>query len=231
MQEPYRKWKRRIGEMLPTLTEAETVSVIGPIASGKTHLLKKWITGIEKRFVIFDPTAEYDDIPGEHFWATPKAYAQYMQKHPHDFRAIYHPSDTETAFTTVVSALWQMHGAESKWLFIEEIHELMSPFYRHEKMRILMKYARKRLIGMIGATQAIADLHKDYTRASRMVILFWTQEVRDLEAIGERWGNEAREMVVNLKPLLYDDVSGKVNQIPEAVVIRRGEAPRIELMQ
>lgn len=216
--------------MIPDLVEAETVSVIGPIASGKTFLMKHWISKIDKRFVVFDPTAEYDDVPGVHFWARPKEYARYMQEHPHDFRAIYHPQDTDVAFNTVVSGIWQMHGAESKWLFIEEIHELMSPVYRHEKMRILMKYARKRLIGMIGATQTIADLHKDYTRASRMVILFYTQEARDMDAIRERWGAETQRMVEELRPLIYDDASGRIAQIPQAVVIRRGEAPRVEDM-
>lgn len=227
MFEHFLRWRFRV---IPELTEAEMVAVIGPIASGKSHLMKHWISKIQNRFVIFDPTAEYDDVEGVHFWATPKAYAEYMKKHPYDFRAIYHPSDTDMAFTTVVSGIWQMEGSMSKWLFVEEIHELMSPVYRHEKMRILMKYTRKRLIGMIGATQAIADLHKDYTRAARMVVLFWTQEARDIDAISERWGDETATMVTNLKPLIYDDSTQTVKQIPEAVIIRRGEPSRVELM-
>ena len=217
--------------MIPDLIDAETVSVIGQVASGKSFLMKQWLARIEKRFVVFDPTAEYDDIEGQHFWATPKAYARYMKEHPHDFRAIYHPADVETGFTTVASGIWQMDGGESKWLFIEEIHELISPWAKHEKMRILMKYARKRMIGMIGATQRLSDLHKDYTSASRTVVLFKTQEVNDLKAIAERWGNEARTQVENLQPLVYDDVSGTTKQVPEALVIRRGEQPRVEIIE
>lgn len=217
--------------MIPDLIDAETVSVIGPVASGKSWLMKQWLAKIEKRFVVFDPTGEYDDIPGEHFWGTPKAYAIYMKQNPHDFRAIYHPQDTEEGFTTVASGIWQMSGSESKWLFIEEIHELISPWAKHEKMRILMKYARKRLIGMIGSTQRIADLHKDYTSASRTTVIFHTMETRDLQAIGGRWGNEARSAVENLRPLLYDDQSQLTSQTPEALVIRRGESPKVEVME
>lgn len=217
--------------MIPELIDGETVCVVGPIASGKTWLMKQWIAKIQSRFVIFDPTAEYDDIEGEHFWARPKEYAQYMKEHPGDFKAIYHPSDVDTGFTTVASGIWQMSAAESKWLAIEEIHELISPWDKHEKMRILMKYARKRLIGMIGATQAIADLHKDFTRAARTVVLFNTHEPRDLETIGDRWGDEARTTVENLQPLLYDDATRVTRQIPHALVIRRGEAPKVEIME
>lgn len=217
--------------MIPELIDAETVSVIGPVASGKTFLMKRWIERIEKRFVVFDPTAEYDDIPGTHFWATPKAYAIYMRDHPHDFRAIYHPEDVETGFSTVASGIWQMDGNESKWLFIEEIHELISPWSKHQKMKMFMKYARKRLIGMIGATQRLADLHKDYTSASRTIVIFHTTEPRDLAAVQERWGDEARSQVENLRPLLHDDVSHVTKQIPEALVIRRGESPRVETME
>jgi DNA helicase HerA-like ATPase len=211
--------------VIPELTDGETVSVIGPVSSGKTFLVKKWLEKIAKRFVVFDPTAEYDDIPGVHFWATPKSYAMYLRDNPHEFRAIYHPQDVETGFTTVASGIWQMDASESKWLFIEEIHELISPWSKHEKMRILMKYARKRLIGMVGVTQAIADLHKDFTRASRMVILFNTHESRDLDAIEERWGKEARSTVENLRALIYRDETQTTEQIPEALVIKRGDNP------
>lgn len=217
--------------MIPQLIDGETVSVIGPVASGKTWLMKQWLTQIQKRFVVFDPTAEYDDQPGEHFWATPKAYAQYMKDHPNDFTAFYHPQDTEVGFTTVVSGIWQMDGGMPKWLLIEEIHELISPWSKHEKMRILMKYARKRMIGMIGSSQRIADLHKDYTSAARTNVIFHTTESRDLQAIAERWGDEARSQVEMLKPLRYDDATQTTSQIPEALIIQRGEIPRVEKME
>lgn len=217
--------------MIPTLIDGETVSVIGPVSSGKSWLMKQWINRLQNPFVVFDPTAEYYDIQGEHFWAKPKAYAQYMKEHPNDFKAIYHPADIDSSFHTVVSGIWQMEGWMPKWLFIEEIHELISPWTKHEKMRILMKYTRKRLIGMVGSTQRLADLHKDYTSAARLNVIFYTQEANDLDAIESRWGSEALSMVQNLKPLIYDDATQTTRQVPEAVIITRGQPPRVELME
>jgi len=217
--------------MIPNLIDGETVSVIGPVASGKTWLMKAWLKQMQDRFVIFDPTAEYDDVQGEHFWASPKAYAQYMRDNPHNFRAIYHPANIDTGFETVASGIWQMDGGMSKWLFIEEIHELISPWQKHEKMRILMKYARKRMIGLIGSTQRIADLHKDFTSAARLNVIFYTTEANDLKAIGDRWGNETRSQVESLQPLMYDDASQTTKQIPQALVIERGKPPRVEVME
>jgi DNA helicase HerA-like ATPase len=216
--------------MIPELLESEMASVIGPVASGKTWLIKRWLTILKTPFAVFDPTGEYDDIPAEHFWAKPKAFAEYLSNNPKNFRAIYHPGENlEMGFTTVASAMWQL--SNPRHLFVEEIHELISPWHKHDKMSIIMKYSRKRLLGVVGSTQRIADLHKDFTSGSRTVILFHTTEARDLEAIAERWGFETRSMVENLHPLIFDDVSGTTSQIPEAVVIRRGKPIVVERME
>jgi hypothetical protein len=213
--------------MFPKLIEGETVSLIGPVASGKTFLMKQWLKDWP-RVAVFDPTAEYDDIPGEHFWASPKAFAQRLKDNPNQFTLFYHPQETEVGFTTFASAMWQL--LQPRWMFIEEIHELISPWSKHEKMRIIMKYARKRFLGVVGSTQRLADLHKDFTSASRTCILFHTSESNDLKAIDERWGGDAREMVEQLRPLQYDDISESTKQIPQALIIQRGEQPRIEEM-
>ena len=214
--------------MLPQLIDGEMVTIVGPVASGKTWLMKKWLESLP-RVSVFDPTAEYDDVPGEHFWASPKAFAEYLRANPNKFTAFYHPQETEVGFTTFASAMWQL--LSPRWMFVEEIHELMNPWTKHEKMRIIMKYARKRFLGCVGSTQRLADLHKDFTSGSRLSVVFHTTESNDLKAIDERWGADARAMVEGLRPLKYNDVSQTVSQIPQALVIRRGEAPSVEEMQ
>jgi len=213
--------------MFPNLIDGETISVIGPVASGKTFLLKQWLDGLP-RVAVFDPTAEYDDIPGEHFWASPKKFVEYLRDHPTAFRAFYHPKDTEEGFTHFTSGMWQL--LEPRWMFIEEIHELINPWSKHDSMKLVMKYARKRYLGVVGSSQRLADLHKDFTSASRMTVLFYTTEARDLQAIEERWGPEARDHVTKLRPLVYDDASGVTKQIPQALVIRRAGEMSVEEM-
>jgi len=209
--------------MIPELKDAELAAVIGPVASGKTFLLKKWLSGLP-RVAVFDPTGEYDDIPAEHFWGTPKAFVEYLEKNPNRFMAVYHPGENlEEGFEWVASAMWQL--SEPRFLFIEEIHELISPWNRHPKMKLIMKYCRKRLLGVVGSTQRLADLHKDFTSASRLSVIFHTNEPRDLDSIRERWGAEAEQTVNELRPLVYDDVNGTTSQTPEALVFVRGSAP------
>jgi DNA helicase HerA-like ATPase len=212
--------------LIPELRDAELATVIGPVASGKTFLLKRWLEGLE-RVTVFDPTGEYDDVPNaEHFWATPRAFVEYLEKNPNKFRAIYHPGENlEEGFEWVASAMWQL--SEPRFLFIEEIHELISPWNRHPKMKLIMKYARKRLLGVVGSTQRLADLHKDFTSASRLSVIFHTTEPNDLNAVRERWGDEGEDAVRNLRPLIYDDVSQATKQTPEALVIVRGSAPTV----
>lgn len=210
--------------MIPELKDAELAAVIGPVASGKTYLLKRWLQGLP-RVAVFDPTGEYDDVPAEHFWAVPRAFVTYLEKNPNQFRAIYHPGENlEEGFEWVASAMWQL--SEPRFLFIEEVHELISPWNRHPKMKLIMKYSRKRLLGVVGSSQRLADLHKDFTSASRLSVIFHTIEPRDLDAIRERWGAEAEQTVSEMRPLAYDDVTQTTSTTPEALVIVRGQPPQ-----
>jgi hypothetical protein len=90
-----------------------------------------------------------------------------------------------------------------------------------------MRYARHNHLAIIGASQRIADVHKLFTSGARKVVIFYTQEARDLIAVRDRWGSECEEMVANLRPLLYNDQSKITRQIPQAVVIEKGSQPKI----
>jgi len=212
--------------MIPDLIDGELTFLCGPVASGKTYLAKKWYEQ-QERVVIFDTSAEYDDLPGEHFWQTPRRFAERMErseKETSGYKCIYHPGgDSDTAFEWVIKAMWQ--PLDPRVLIVEEVHEFMNPSYEHEHMRIVSKYARKRNLGFVGISQRIADTHRNFTSACRKTILFYTQEARDLDAIVERWGTEAGHQVSALRPLIYRDGAGTVEQTPQALLIERGQAP------
>lgn len=216
--------------MIPELIDGELTFLCGPVASGKTYLAQKWYETLP-RVVVFDTSAEYDELPGEHFWQSPKKFAQRVEQADKDkdgegYHLIYHPgNDPEMAFEWVIRAMWQ--PLEPRVLIVEEVHEFMNPSYEHDHMRIVSKYARKRNLGFVGISQRIADTHRNFTSACRKTILFYTQEARDLDAISERWGGEAANQVSNLRPLIHRDGVGTTEQTPEALLIERGQAPLV----
>lgn len=219
--------------MIPDLQDATLVSVFGPVASGKTYLLKQWARQME-RVVVFDPTMEWADMPGFEafpFWIPekgPKAFAARMaeaEEKNEPYRFVVLPSQVEEAFTWAVNSVWQM--SEPRWLVIEEVHLLMSPMYVHESMDRINRFARKRLLGVIGSSQRIADVHKDFTSASRMSVLFHTTEPRDLDAIADRYGDDARTSVSEMRSLHYEDSSATVTQTPQALVYKRGAGTEV----
>ena len=212
--------------MIPDLIDGELTFVCGPVASGKSYLARKWYERLD-RVCVFDTSAELDELPGEHFFQTPRKFAERVEQsidQQAGYHLVYHPGvDVNVGFEWVVRAMWQ--PLEPRILIVEEVHEFMNPTYEHEHMRIVSKYARKRNLGFVGISQRIADTHRNFTSACRRTILFFTQEARDLDAISERWGSEASDAVSALRPLVYRDASASVEQTPQALMIERGQPP------
>jgi hypothetical protein len=215
--------------MIPEITDGQLTSVIGPVASGKTWLLERWAERLP-RFAVFDPTGEYQNVPeAQHFWAQPKAFADYVADNRLKFRAIYHPGENlEEGFQWVVSTLWQL--TEPRFLFIEEMHHVMSPWDVHDSMKLIMKYARKRLLGVVGATQRLSNMHKEFISASRLVVVFNPgNDAAGFQAAREFWGKDTEEMLRGVRPLDYDDKTGVVKAKPQALIIEgRNNPPRVE---
>jgi hypothetical protein len=212
--------------VIPDLIPGQLVFVAGPVASGKTYLLQKWAER-EPHIVLFDTAGDHVDNPAfEHIWGSPKELAdrlsQENRENGNGYKIAYHPTgDIQSGFDWCVTTIWQRD--EPRWLILEEIHEFMSPWQQHPKMKMLNKYARKRAsLGVIGSTQRLADVHKDFTSAARMSVLFFTQEAGDMNAIRDRWGQEAEQSVKNLRPLVYRDADQVVEQTPQAILIKRG---------
>jgi hypothetical protein len=206
------------------LPDCKMTFVCGPVASGKTHLIKTWLA-TDNRHVIFDGTGEFLDDPGrEQVWANPKALYERLKKNPYYYRVVYQPGvDREEDFSWVLKAMWWIDFP--KLLVCDEFHEICPVEYKSQDVEMMLRFARHDKLGFVGASQRIADVNKLYTSACRMVILFQTHEARDLDAIDSRWG--CARMVEELRPLLHDDVSGVTKQIPQCVVIEKGKKPYV----
>jgi hypothetical protein len=207
-----------------TLPNCKMTFVCGPVASGKTHLIKRWLER-DNRHVVFDGTGEFlEDRARDEIWGNPAALYDRIRANPYYFRMVYQPGRDRTAdFKYVLHALWWI---DTPKLFVcDEFHEICPVSSKNDEVDMMLRYARHDKLGFVGASQRIADVHKLYTSGCRMVVLFNTHEARDLDAIEDRW--RCAYDVERLRPLLHDDDSGVTRQIPQAVVIEKGKAPYI----
>ena len=213
--------------MIP-LGECEITAVFGPMASGKTHLIQtEWLPA-QNRYVRFDATGESMDDPSvEHIWKSPRQLYERLEKNPYHFRIAYHPGvDIQEDFYFCVKCLWRRVDI-SKLIVCDEFHEVCNVSDTPAFVQTMMRYARHAKLSVIGASQRIADVHKLFTSGARKTIIFHSREARDLVAVRDRWGSEAAEMVANLRPLLYDDLSKNVRQVPQCLVIEKGSSPKV----
>jgi hypothetical protein len=208
------------------LPSCKITGVFGPVSSGKTYLIEKWAEE-QNRIVVFDATGEFIDKPRyTQIVANPRKLWQLLKNQPYFFRVCYAPGrELETDFAWVLSALW--HTQSDKLLIVDEFHEICPVSYKSDDVNTMLRFARHDKLGFIGVSQRIADVHKLFTSSCRTVVLFWTQEARDLEAISDRWGRVVSEQVASLRPLIHDDVTGITTQIPQCVVIQKGREARI----
>lgn len=198
----------------------EITSAFGPPASGKTHLINQWVK-TQNRYVRFDVTGEaLDDPTVEHIWYNPKALWERLQRNPFYFRIAYHPGpELDLDFEYALRILWRVKTF--KLIVCDEMHEICSVHDTPKYMQTAIRYARHNHLAIIGASQRIADVSKLFTTACRTVVLFWTQEARDYDAIQDRWGTLIADTVINLRPLVYDDVKKVTKQIPQCVIIKK----------
>lgn len=200
------------------------VFVCGPVRSGKTYLINEWCKR-ENRLVRFDATGETtEDETMQHIWNSPRQLNDAIKVNPYAYRIAYHPgTDILVDFEWASKILWRTDA--SKVLVCDEFHEIAPVNDTPRWIQTILRYARHDRMGLIAASQRIADVHKLFTQSANMVILFHTTEARDLDAIESRW--RCADLVENLRPLLYEDLTGKTKQIPQCVVIQKGTKPKI----
>lgn len=204
--------------------KAEITGIFGPVASGKTHLIRSDIQR-QNRYIVFDHAGEFSDGEKvECFFANPKGALERLRQNPYFFRLSYTPGlDIQTDFKWILSSLW--HLPVSKVLVCDEVHAIAPVSGLEKHVEMLLRFARHAHLGFVGASQRIADVSKLFTSCCRAVVLFKTDEARDLQAIEDRW--RCADMVEQLRPLKYDDNAQVTIQTPQAVLCRRGSKPEV----
>jgi hypothetical protein len=199
------------------LNAIKTVFICGPVASGKTHLIAQVLSN-KDRVLIVDTTFEIEDEDSYyHIWRNPQELVRVV-KEDHHKRIVYHPGkNLHQSFRWCSEVYWQLDAP--RWIVLDECHE----YAEHENFDSLMRYSRKRQLGVICASQRIPDVPKSVTANSRMIVIFNSIESRDYIAVKDRFGTEVADQMRNLKPLLYNDETRTVEQTPEVIVYQRGK--------
>ncbi len=193
----------------------------GPVRSGKTFAIDELCIA-ENRIVRFDVTGELVGKPGwTHVYANPRLVFQMMLQNPYFFKIAYHPAtDLRTEFEWVSKAMWRINS--EKVLVCDEFHEVCGVSDTGQWVRTILRYARHAHIELITASQRIADVNRLLTSGADTVVLFKTNEARDLDAIRDRWPT-AYEPMKTLRPLIYNDITKKTSQVPQAIVVSRSQ--------
>ena len=213
---------------IPVIQQATIAAIIAPVRSGKTHLLTD-IIQCEERALIIDKAVEFAGPGYEHFYGASSLplLIERLERNPYYFRIVYHVGRNEQQeFSILVNAFWHIQYQNFKkrlpsWLIVDECVDLCRSGAPNRELDFALRYGRKILLGCICGTQRIAEIDKILTTNADTVILFYTSEVLDLDAIEKRYGLEVREQVEKLKPLKYDDVSKVVHQTPQCLVYHR----------
>lgn len=207
--------------MIP-FPEGQTIGLFGPVASGKTHLIRQWLT-TQNRFVAFDYSGEFlDDY--EVITMSPGSLLRRLRANKYFFRVAYVPGpDPETDFEWVLWSLW--HQPVTKVLCCDEIHRICPNIVNgiEGPMETLLRFARHASVTMIGASQRVQDVNTLFRSACRTVIIFFTEEINALKACDDSWG--CGNLVRSLRPLIYDDNAKVTRQVPQAVICRKGQSP------
>jgi GTPase SAR1 family protein len=198
------------------LDAIKTVFVCGPVSSGKTHLICSLLED-KPDVLIVDTTFEFEDDDYQHIWRNPQELITVLES-PGHHRIVYHPGkNLHNSFKYCSEAYWLLD--HPRWLVLDECHE----YADHENFDSLMRYSRKRKLGVICASQRIADVPKSLTANARIIVIFYSAEARDYIAVKDRWGIEIADHMRSLRPLIYNDETEQVEQTPEALVYRKGK--------
>lgn len=213
---------------LPILPECYTVFVSGPVSSGKTWLMRQWALQKE-RVLVQDVTFDFSSNEYTHIWSNPEALCDRIIENPYYYRIAYHVNaeTIQDDFRWLFNAAWTSRPVLSRWLFIDEVKHVCQNQFVHPCMKIILQYSRHILLGVVAASQRIAEVDKSLTDAARMTVLFHTDEATSLDAIYNRWGKEVSDAVSNLRPCIYDDVNKIVHQEPECVVVLKGRGFKV----
>lgn len=124
------------------------------------------------------------------------------------FRAIYQvqnsdlmPKGKELIYLTATPVVEECYFVGNCTLFLDEAHELCSQYSIDWRLRKVVRLARHQQLNIVWISQSMNEIHREIRRNTDEYHFYKIHEPRDLEAIGERCGEECAVKVSQLQRL------------------------------
>lgn len=152
--------------------------VVGKKGSGKSHYVKTLLSNEKpKRVIIFDALWEYDIDGHTLVFSWQEAVELLRENIDGEFRLTVRLED-EAEYEQIVDVLRYVGNLT---LVIEEFHLYCNHTYTYPEIKKLIRLGRHWGINIIGITQRIPDIPRDFTHAMDLLVVFRTTEPRDLD--------------------------------------------------
>jgi hypothetical protein len=187
------------------------IACAGRKGSGKSTMAREILQQCPRLFC-YDTMGEHRWIP-DTFEDLDKAMIYLMESYNHESfmgRYVAESDDEEADFSEVCAVVYD----QGNMMFaIEEVVMLgCSAGYAPPKFKRLMRLGRHRNVDMLYTTQRMGECPRALTAATDVFVLFAHTEPRDLEAIGERCGQDISRKVASFQGhqfLIYDVATKK----------------------
>lgn len=203
--------------------KSEFITVFGRTGYGKTYLIKNNFLKHYKRIIIFDTMNEYKTESGIDILSVPDFENTINSLIEYDTQSFClrvsskNFEDYCQILDTVVTNEFQ-----NITLVIDEIDKFASPSSIEASVNNLYNVGRHYEVDIISASRRPNQVHRIITSQSHLLVLFHTNEPRDLAYIREYANKETANAVKGLKRYEYvtygdQDISSKLGLKPQNI--------------
>src|SRR5258705_2592052 len=166
------------------------ISIFGRKGSGKSTLVKE-IVDEAPRVIVFDTMGEYARKRDRIFDTHESALSELGRvEHERRFRVIIQLVDEEEA----LSAMRVAYAVPNCLIVVEETSFYCSPAYLPPELARFVRYGRHRAISQIYIARRAAEIHRDLTAQSDIIVSFQQHEPADIEYLKKVMGPEAEKL-------------------------------------
>lgn len=190
------------------------VSVFGRKGCGKTTLVKE-IVDDSPRVIVFDTLGEYARKKDKIFDTFESAAVELGRvQHERRFRVIIQLVEEEDA----LAAMRVAYGVPKSLIVVEETSFYCSPSYLPPELAKFVRYGRHREISQVYVSRRPAEIHRDLTAQSDIIVSFQQREPADVDYLKKTMGPVA-ERLPHLKK--YEIIAtGEVRDAPLPILER-----------
>lgn len=194
------------------------ISFFGGKGSGKSTLVKE-VVDESPRVIVFDTVGEYNsrrDKPIESYEAALSELGRVQ--HESRFRVVIRLVDNDEALSAMRVAYDVGKPGKPTLFVLEETSFYCSPSYLPAELARFVRYGRHQSLDQIYVSRRPAEIHRDLTAQSDLIVSFRQHEPKDIDYLVRAMGPGARKL-----PHLGDYqimVSGDMRKAPLPILHR-----------